>query len=54
MFGFGGALISLGMSKWMAKRMMGVQVIDQPGNPTEQWLVRTVRAQAEQAGHRHA
>ncbi len=49
-FGFGGALISLAISKWTAKRMMGVKVIDKPGNPTEQWLVSTVRAQAEQAG----
>ena len=49
-FGFGGALISLLLSKWMAKRSMGVQVIEQPRNATEQWLVSTVRAQAEQAG----
>ena len=49
-FGFGGSFISLLMSKWMAKRSMGVQVIDQPRNATEQWLVSTVRAQAEQAG----
>jgi heat shock protein HtpX len=50
LFGFGGALISLAISKWSAKRMMGVRVIEQPANPTEQWLVSTVRAQAEQAG----
>lgn len=50
LFGFGGALISLAISKWMAKRSMGVRVITQPANPTEQWLVNTVRAQAEQAG----
>jgi len=49
-FGFGGALISLAMSKWMAKRAMGVRVITQPANATEQWLVNTVRAQADQAG----
>lgn len=49
-FGFGGALISLGMSKWSAKRMMGVQIIDQPGNANEQWLVSTVRTLSEQAG----
>jgi len=48
--GFGGSFISLAMSKWMAKRSMGVQVIEQPRNPTEQWLVDTVRRQAEQAG----
>ncbi|MGE0581921.1 MAG: protease HtpX [Steroidobacteraceae bacterium] len=50
LFGFGGAFISLAISKWMAKRSMGVRVITQPANPTEQWLVSTVRAQAEQAG----
>jgi heat shock protein HtpX len=49
-FGFGGAIISLLMSKWSAKRMMGVRVIEQPQTPTEQWLVATVRAQAEQVG----
>jgi heat shock protein HtpX len=49
-FGFGGSLISLAMSKWMAKRMMGVRVIDQPANATEQWLVATVKAHAERAG----
>jgi len=49
-FGFGGAIISLLMSKWSAKRMMGVRVIDKPQNPVEQWLVDTVRAQANQAG----
>jgi len=48
--GFGGSFISLAMSKWMAKRSMGVQVIEQPRNPTEQWLVDTVRRQAKQAG----
>ncbi len=50
LFGFGGAFISLAISKWMAKRSMGVRVITQPANPTEQWLVNTIRAQAEQAG----
>jgi len=50
LFGFGGALISLAISKWTAKRMMGVKVIDQPGNATEQWLVATVKVLAEQAG----
>jgi heat shock protein HtpX len=49
-FGFGGAFISLAISKWMAKRAMGVRVITQPANPTEQWLVSTVRAQAQQLG----
>ncbi len=49
LFGFGGALISLAMSKWMAKRAMGVQVIDKPANPEQEWLVSTVRALATQA-----
>ena len=49
LFGFGGALISLAMSKWMAKRAMGVQVIDKPANPEQEWLVNTVRALAAQA-----
>ncbi|MGH8253208.1 MAG: protease HtpX [Steroidobacteraceae bacterium] len=49
-FGFGGALISLAMSKWMAKRAMGVRVIDKPANANEEWLVGTVRALASQAG----
>jgi heat shock protein HtpX len=48
--GFGGAFISLPISKWMAKRSMGVRVIKQPANADEDWLVRTVKAQAEQAG----
>ncbi|HFD87248.1 MAG TPA: protease HtpX [Gammaproteobacteria bacterium] len=48
--GFSGALISLFMSKMMAKRSMGVQVIEQPSNGTEQWLVQTVAAQAQRAG----
>jgi heat shock protein HtpX len=50
LFGFGGALISLAISKWMAKRAMGVRVITTPANATEEWLVRTVRSQAEQVG----
>ena len=48
--GFSGALISLFMSKSMAKRSMGVQVIEQPANETEQWLVSTVKEQARKAG----
>lgn len=48
--GFSGALISLFMSKMMAKRSMGVHVIEQPGNETEQWLLSTVQAQAKRAG----
>lgn len=48
--GFSGSLISLFLSKTMAKRSMGVQVIEQPANPTEQWLVETVGLQARRAG----
>ncbi len=48
--GFGGSFISLAMSKWMAKRSMGVQLIEQPTSQSERWLVETVRRQAEQAG----
>ena len=50
LFGFGGAIISLLISKWSAKRSMGVRVIEQPSNEMEQWLVNTVKAQAAQAG----
>ena len=49
-FGFGGAIISLLMSKWSAKRMMGVRVIEQPRDAVETWLVETVRRQAREAG----
>jgi heat shock protein HtpX len=49
-FGFGGALISLALSKWSAKRMMGVRLIDKPRDETERWLVETVRAQARECG----
>jgi heat shock protein HtpX len=48
--GFTGSFISLAMSKFLAKRSMGVQVIEQPANKTEQWLVDVVRRQAQQAG----
>jgi heat shock protein HtpX len=49
-FGFGGALISLALSKWTAKRLMRVQVITQPRNSAESWLVNTVKQQADRAG----
>ena len=48
--GFGGSLISLALSKWMALRFTGARVIEQPRSDTEQWLVATVRRQAGQAG----
>ena len=50
LFGFGGSLISLFLSKWMARRSTGTQVIDQPRNREEQWLVDTVAELAEEAG----
>jgi heat shock protein HtpX len=49
-FGFGGAFFSLAISKWMAKRAMGVQVITQPASEAERWLVAAVRGHAEKAG----
>ncbi|HPQ94754.1 MAG: protease HtpX [Thiothrix sp.] len=49
-FGFGGSFISLFMSKWMAKRSMGVQIIESPNSQQERWLVDTVRRQAEKSG----
>ncbi|MGA3280438.1 MAG: protease HtpX [Smithella sp.] len=42
-FGFGGSFISLAMSKWMAKRLMGAKVITNPGTAAEIWLVETVK-----------
>ncbi len=49
-FGMGGAMISLLLSKWMAKRATGTVLIEQPRNRDEQWLVETVRELAEEAG----
>ncbi len=48
--GFGGSFISLALSKWMAQRAMGVQIIEQPANQSEQWLMETVRRQSQEAG----
>ena len=48
--GFSGSLVSLALSKWSAKRMVGAQVIENPSDPTERWLVETVRRQAQAAG----
>ena len=48
--GFGGSFISLAISKWSAKRAMGVQVIEAPSNSTEFWLVETVRKYSAEAG----
>ena len=49
-FGFAGSFISLALSKWMAKRATGMTVITQPRNEPEQWLVNTVRKQADKVG----
>ena len=48
--GMGGSLISLAISKWSAKRMVGAQVIENPSTQDERWLVETVRRQAQTAG----
>ncbi|HXZ85264.1 MAG TPA: protease HtpX, partial [Myxococcota bacterium] len=49
-WGMGGAFISLLLSKWSAKRMVGARVIQTPQNDTEQWLVNTVSNLAQAAG----
>lgn len=48
--GFAGSFISLAISKWSAKRTMGVQIIGEPANKSERWLIETVRRQAQVAG----
>ena len=50
LFGFGGSFISLLMSKWMALKSVGGEVIEQPRNERERWLMNTVANQARQAG----
>ncbi|MCH2191916.1 MAG: protease HtpX [Gammaproteobacteria bacterium] len=50
LFGFGGSIISLLMSKSMAIRSAGVELIKDPRNETEQWLLNTVARQAREAG----
>ncbi len=50
LFGFGGSLVSLMLSKWMAQRSTGTRVIDQPANSDEQWLLDTVAQLAGEAG----
>jgi heat shock protein HtpX len=49
LFGFGGSMISLFLSKWMAKRGTGTYIIEEPRNRDEQWLLDTVRELAEEA-----
>jgi heat shock protein HtpX len=48
--GFAGSLISLAMSKWIAKRSTGARVIETPRNAAESWLLNTVQRQAREAG----
>lgn len=48
--GFSGSIISLMMSKWVAKKSTGAQVIEQPANEMEAWLLNTVHNQAMQLG----
>jgi len=50
LFGFGGSFISLLMSKWMALRSVGGEVIEQPRNETERWLMQVVTQQSQQVG----
>ncbi len=50
LFGFGGSLISLAMSKWTAKRLTGARVISSPQNDSQAWLLETVRNLASRAG----
>jgi len=49
LFGFGGSFISLFLSKWMAKRSMGVEIIKTPRNETERWLLSTIEKLAREA-----
>jgi heat shock protein HtpX len=49
-FGFGGALFSLAISKWVAKRMTRARVIERPSNETEMWLLETVRQLSRRSG----
>ncbi len=49
LFGFGGSLISLLISKWMAKRSTGTYIVTEPRNPDEQWLFNTVQELAQEA-----
>jgi len=48
--GFAGSFVSLALSKWLAKKAHGVQIIDQPRNGAEDWLLRKVRDLASQMG----
>ncbi|WP_372749536.1 protease HtpX, partial [Litorivivens sp.] len=49
-FGMSGSLISLFLSKWMAKRSTGTQIITEPRNREERWLIQTVQELSDKAG----
>lgn len=49
-FGMGGSFISLLMSKWVALKMTGAQIIENPRSSQEMWLINTVKRQAQAAG----
>jgi heat shock protein HtpX len=49
-FGMAGSLVSLFMSKWIAKKTTGTQIIDSPTNQAEQWLLQTVADLAQRSG----
>lgn len=48
-FGMAGSIVSLAMSKWMAKRSMRVQIIENPSNANEQWLYERVQQLSQKA-----
>jgi len=50
LFGFGGSIFSLAISKWVAKKSTRAHVIQTPSNETERWLLSTVQRHAERAG----
>ena len=50
LFGFGGSIVSLLMSKWMALKSVGGEVITQPRNESERWLLDTVANQSRKVG----
>ena len=52
LFGFGGAFLSLAISKWSAKMAVGARVITDPANAAEAWLVESVARHARSAGLR--
>lgn len=49
-FGFGGAFVSLAMSKWLAKKSTGAVVVVTPNNETERWLLNTVKQLSQKTG----